>query len=569
MLIEKLVVRKTYPENSIIRNIDFKLNGLNLIVDNTSNTQNSTGNSVGKTTAIKVIDLCLGAKSPKILYFDKDTKAEYKLIKDFIEDNKIEAELVLIDGMDNHRLHIVRQLFSGGKRFVNGKLLNEKDFASELKKYIFGLEEKYPTFRELIPKFLRTNDATSDNMLRFLDGRNSGDKYDTIYSFLFRLTDKKLLSKRDELIAAMTKCEKQLYAFKSTNDLGSIELLKQQLSILNEDLKKLKEKRGKCDHLDIYKDELKNKRDLANEIQTLEEQLETLEFEVSIINKSIKKLESEKSLINVDAIKNLYHEVKLNFKTIEKDFNDVILFHNKMIQNRIKFISKQKNEKEIEVKRISQEIDILVKEKNKIAVNLLDEGLLDELMSINKKIEEAVFKKGRITEKIELITNEENKIKNLEKQIAEINKKNDLEKISIKIKKFNMVFSSYCEKMYNEKYVFAYNSEWKSQNGKFPVEVDNTTVGAGKKKAIIAAFDLAYVTYAQQESIKAPQFVIHDKLENTHIHQLKTIFELCQEFKGQYIIPILRERIDKVESKIIEKAKILELSTDDKFFKVK
>ena len=55
-------------------------------------------------------------------------------------------------------------------------------------------------------------------------------------------------------------------------------------------------------------------------------------------------------------------------------------------------------------------------------------------------------------------------------------------------------------------------------------------------------------------------------MENTHINQLKTIFEICEGIKGQYIIPILRERIDKVEQKYIEKAKILELSTSDKFF---
>lgn len=66
--------------------------------------------------------------------------------------------------------------------------------------------------------------------------------------------------------------------------------------------------------------------------------------------------------------------------------------------------------------------------------------------------------------------------------------------------------------------------------------------------------------------MNVPQFVIHDKMENTHINQLKTIFEICEGIKGQYIIPILRERIDKVEQKYIEKAKILELSSSDKFF---
>ena len=66
--------------------------------------------------------------------------------------------------------------------------------------------------------------------------------------------------------------------------------------------------------------------------------------------------------------------------------------------------------------------------------------------------------------------------------------------------------------------------------------------------------------------IKVPQFVIHDNMENTHINQIKTIFEICEEIDGQYIIPILRERIDKVDQKYVQKAKVLELSTNNKFF---
>ena len=57
-------------------------------------------------------------------------------------------------------------------------------------------------------------------------------------------------------------------------------------------------------------------------------------------------------------------------------------------------------------------------------------------------------------------------------------------------------------------------------------------------------------------------------MENTHINQLKTIFKLCDDIQGQYIIPILRERIDKIDKIYIEKTKVLELSSTNKFFKV-
>ena len=59
MKIKKLIVRKTQPSEEIIRDITFNLKGLNLIVDNTPEDLIESGNSVGKSTTIKIIDLCL------------------------------------------------------------------------------------------------------------------------------------------------------------------------------------------------------------------------------------------------------------------------------------------------------------------------------------------------------------------------------------------------------------------------------------------------------------------------------------------------------------------------------
>ncbi|MEE0998501.1 MAG: hypothetical protein UIH41_02400, partial [Treponemataceae bacterium] len=51
--------------NEVIRDIKFH-NGLNLIVDNTPSKSNKikTGNNVGKTTVLKLVDVCFGA-NPK------------------------------------------------------------------------------------------------------------------------------------------------------------------------------------------------------------------------------------------------------------------------------------------------------------------------------------------------------------------------------------------------------------------------------------------------------------------------------------------------------------------------
>jgi len=73
-------------EHKVIRELYFH-KGINLIVDETDD--GITGNSVGKTTVLKLIDFCLGG-NPKHIYQDAETKKQdYKLVKDFLIDNKV------------------------------------------------------------------------------------------------------------------------------------------------------------------------------------------------------------------------------------------------------------------------------------------------------------------------------------------------------------------------------------------------------------------------------------------------------------------------------------------------
>ena len=71
MYIRRLTLKETSPSEKIIREINFKL-GLNLIVDAGKNQEKS--NSVGKTTILKLIDIALGAKERKYIYFNEETK---------------------------------------------------------------------------------------------------------------------------------------------------------------------------------------------------------------------------------------------------------------------------------------------------------------------------------------------------------------------------------------------------------------------------------------------------------------------------------------------------------------
>src|SRR3989339_1470483 len=111
MFLKSLTI--TRGDGAIIRNIQFNT-GLNLIVDETPVVNGKeTGNNVGKTTVLKLVDFCLGAKA-KGIYSDHENKRnEYKLVKDFLVEKKVIVSLILKDDLfhDTSREVLIQRNF--------------------------------------------------------------------------------------------------------------------------------------------------------------------------------------------------------------------------------------------------------------------------------------------------------------------------------------------------------------------------------------------------------------------------------------------------------------------------
>ncbi|MBR6627071.1 MAG: DUF2326 domain-containing protein, partial [Lachnospiraceae bacterium] len=255
MKIKKLIVRKTKPSEEVIREITFNEKGLSLIVDNTPKDMWESGNSVGKSTAIKIIDLCLGAKSTKVLYYDSDTRSENAEIKTFLIENKVQAELILV-GTDEKEYIIKRDLFPRGKKYIFDEAYNENEFWNELKRIVFDLMEDKPSFRQLIPKFVRLDNTAEESIIKFLPIMTTNDTYDLIYCFLFQIYSEILLTKRSVINDRISECQKTIQVLEKSKSIISLSVLKQSLEIINADLDALNEKRNKLSYMDAYREGL-------------------------------------------------------------------------------------------------------------------------------------------------------------------------------------------------------------------------------------------------------------------------------------------------------------------------
>lgn len=169
-----MFLRELKIENKagIIREIKFH-KGLNLIVDETLETnKKTTGNNVGKTTVLRLVDFCLGS-SAKNIYQDSEFKEqENRLIKDFLIDTEVLVTLIIVDDLDfpSESITIKKNFLKSGKKvqLINGEsITNDKDFDSKLKELLFHTEVKKPTFKQIISKNIRDEKISWQTLSRY------------------------------------------------------------------------------------------------------------------------------------------------------------------------------------------------------------------------------------------------------------------------------------------------------------------------------------------------------------------------------------------------------------------
>ena len=87
MFLKHLKISNT---EGLIRRIEFH-QGFNLIVDETPSDTADTGNNVGKTTLLRLIDFCFGADAQHI-YTSNDNVVNND-VRDFLKETEVEVEL--------------------------------------------------------------------------------------------------------------------------------------------------------------------------------------------------------------------------------------------------------------------------------------------------------------------------------------------------------------------------------------------------------------------------------------------------------------------------------------------
>ena len=570
MFLKSLIIKK---ENENIRNIKFH-KGLNLIIDETpSDDTKATGNNIGKTTVLKLIDFCLGAKQ-SIIYSDTETKKEeYKLVKEFLQDNNVVIILTLVENLDDEnskKIVIERNFLSGKKaiRLINGEYIKDKDFEKTLLSYIFpNHKAEKPTFRQIISHNIRYKDENINNTLKTLNSFSSDAEYETLYLFLLGCNFDQG-AKKQEILAKIKqeKIYKDRLEKKQTKNAYEV-----ALSILENEIEELENKKNSLNINPNFEQDLERLNQVKYFLNRESSKVTNLKIRRDLINESKNEILENKSDIDLKQLRAIHEQATDKIDSLQKTFDDLVHYHNNMVLKKVKFITEELPDLEKQIDTVEINIKKLLEEEKSLTEKIAKSDSFSQLEEIIATINEKYRQKGEYENIISQLTEAEENLEQYNNELNVLDKKLFSDEFEENLKKqiniFNRYFSTVSNELYGERYALKYDKII-NKNGQqlFKFSSFNTNLSSGKKQGEILCFDLAYTIFADEQNIPTLHFLLNDKKELMHDNQLIKVAEFLQDRDIQLVISILKDKLPNELNK--DKYFIVKLSQNNKLFKI-
>ena len=558
--------------NGTIRDITFH-NGLNLIVDNTPSKNNKiqTGNNVGKTTVLKLVDVCFGA-NPKIVYQDaEDKNKEYVAVRDYLKDKAVSVSLELTDSFETPATTILieRNFLQRTKamRMINGEQILDKDFEKTLLNLFFP-EVIYskPTFRQIISHNNRYTDDKIQYTLKTLDKYTKDTEYETLNLFLLGC-DVSNGEQRQLLVEKI----KQEESYKNRVENGmSLPTYKSALEQINSNIETLNRKKDDFGINADFEKDLGLLDEVRYKINSVSSEISILNIRRELIEESVAGFQAETSNIDTKELKTLYEEVKANISELHRTFEELVSYHNKMIQEKIKFISSELPILKSNIAAKQAELSDLLRQETEYTAKIAKYDSFETLEDIIEDLNNAHRQQGeyetvirQLSEIDDNLTAYNNELKTISDGLFSDAFKADLE---ARIERFNKFFSAVSKELYGESYFLSYDIKENKGKKFYKFSAYNMNLSSGKKQGEILCFDIAYILYARQENIPHLDFLLNDKKELLHGNQLEKVSDFVTKNNIQLVLTILKDKLP--QSLVKDENIILELSQDDKLFRI-
>ncbi len=557
--------------SSVIQDIEFR-KGINLIVDKSEG--KITGNGVGKTTVLKLIDFCFGANKKNIWEDPENKKEVYALVKNYLIDKEILITLCLTENLDDENAQelVIERNFLSAKskviRKVNGANLTEDEFEPKLTEILFPehIADK-PTLRQIISHNIRYKDLSINNTLKTLDRYTSDAEYETLHLFLLgcEFTEgnnkQELLSKIKQEDTFRKRLEKvqTKSAFEAT------------LSLIEGEIEELNIKKSKLNLNENFEADLDKLNQLKYCINKLSSEISKLNIRRELINETLSELVASSSDIDIEQLRQIYQQATSVLGKLQKSFENMVYYHDNMISEKKKFISNELPAIESKIEQRNKDLRALLKKEAELSLTISKSDSFEELEILIGELNEKYRLKGEYENIVQQLNEVESNLEAYYKSLNSIDEElfsdNFEGTVKLQLNKFNKYFASVSEHLYDERYALKYD-KIKNKKGQrlYKFSAFNTNFSSGKKQGEISCFDIAYTFFADNENIPCMHFILNDKKELMHDNQLVKIADLVNESEIQFVASILKDKLPDELNK--EEYFIVELSEDNKLFQI-
>lgn len=558
----------------IIREISFH-KGLNLVVDDDTKAGDVSfsGNNVGKTTFLRLIDMCLGGDERDVYADPQNSTHVNGEIEKFLKDNKIIVEIGIMKSCeDTNEPIILRRSFAWANSdaiWQIDELNRSKDtYLSTLKLIVFPtLTNDTPGFRSLISHNIRCDAEKIETVLHTLNKYSTPLDYSNLYTALLGETIHYAISiKRINTEIKNNKIYKR--ALTAVSDKRQLE---KDLKDINLEIERLTHLKETFVANPVLEHDIKKLETVNTRLRATQRALSEINIKLELIKETASKLENEKFSIDIKQLERLYKEAGCYTHVLHRNFEELVAFHNAMMENRSKFISEDIMPLKDIQRKLLDELNHYQVSKRNLQQRVRQSFSFEEMENIQKCLLDLMQRKSSIETKLSQIIGADEMASKLEHVKNRVSSGVDTSKIvaslKLKLESFNTFFSALSLKLCQLPCNFDFKIADTKNYGKiFDFYITDVPISTGKKIALAFCFDLAYIMFADNNNIPCLHFMLNDRKELLDDNILLTINSLISESNSQLILSILN---DKLPTSLNTCDNIvLKLSQSDKLFKV-
>jgi uncharacterized protein YydD (DUF2326 family) len=303
----------------------------------------------------------------------------------------------------------------------------------------------------------------------------------------------------------------------------------------------------------------------------LTSEITSLNIRKEVIEDTIRDFEHQKANLDLSQLNQIYQQASALIPTLQKKFEDLVMYHNQMLDQKAKFLADELPDLERNIEEKERLLESLSFQEKNLSEKLTKSDTFEDLEQIITQLNDLYQKKGEYENIIFQIEEVEANLKQYNNDLEAIDShlfSDEFEEcIKRQLRKFNKIFAEISEQLYGERYAIKYEIVTNRKGQRvYKFTSFNVNFSSGKKQGEITCFDIAYTLFADENNIPCLHFLLNDKKELMHDNQLVKIAQIVNKNNIQFVASILKDKLpDEWDN---ENYFVVKLYQNDKLFRI-